>query len=76
MEDRTEKPDSGEDTGLMMKRKPLGFLSQNVDLSLTSVPIILCCFCSGLIDSCVFNAWGVFATMQTGMKTYFERSSL
>ncbi|KAF2670572.1 DUF1275 domain protein [Microthyrium microscopicum] len=28
--------------------------------------MILCCFCSGLIDSTVFNAWGVFATMQTG----------
>src|ERR1700761_7707289 len=42
------------------------YWSRNVSTSLTSIPIILCCFCSGLIDSCVFNAWGVFATMQTG----------
>jgi hypothetical protein len=33
---------------------------------MTSIPILLCCFCSGLVDSAVFNAWGVFATMQTG----------
>lgn len=43
------------------------YLSRNVENYLTSIPIILCCFCSGLIDSSVFNAWGVFATMQTGM---------
>jgi len=33
---------------------------------LTSIPIILCCFTSGLVDANVFNAWGVFASMQTG----------
>lgn len=33
---------------------------------MTSIPILLCCLCSGLVDSAVFNAWGVFATMQTG----------
>jgi uncharacterized membrane protein YoaK (UPF0700 family) len=43
------------------------YLFRNVDLSLTSIPILFCCFCSGLIDSTVFNAWGVFATMQTGI---------
>ena len=34
---------------------------------MTSIPILFCCFTSGLVDSAVFNAWGVFATMQTGM---------
>ncbi|KAF2399309.1 hypothetical protein EJ06DRAFT_531628 [Trichodelitschia bisporula] len=42
------------------------YLLRPIDTSLTSIPIILCCFCSGLIDSTVFNAWGVFGTMQTG----------
>ncbi|KAF2423193.1 hypothetical protein EJ08DRAFT_596326 [Tothia fuscella] len=40
--------------------------SRNVNLRWTTIPIILCCSCSGLIDSCIFNVWGVFATMQTG----------
>ena len=43
-------------------------MSCNIRNYLTSIPIILCCFCSGLIDSCVFDAWGVFATMQTGVQ--------
>jgi uncharacterized membrane protein YoaK (UPF0700 family) len=42
-------------------------LSRNVDPFLTSIPVILCCFTSGLVDSAAFNAWGVFASMQTGM---------
>ncbi|KAJ3038181.1 hypothetical protein HDV00_000926 [Rhizophlyctis rosea] len=33
---------------------------------MTSIPVLLCCFCSGLVDASVFNAYGVFATMQTG----------
>jgi uncharacterized membrane protein YoaK (UPF0700 family) len=41
-------------------------LTQEISLSLTSVPILFCCFSSGLVDSCVFNSWGVFASMQTG----------
>jgi hypothetical protein len=36
---------------------------------MTSIPILLCCLTSGLVDSAVFNAWGVFATMQTGTPT-------
>lgn len=51
------------------KPKPnrLSNLSHEVKNSLTSIPILLCCFTAGLIDSSTFNAWGVFATMQTGM---------
>lgn len=51
------------------KSKPkttIGNLSRNVNNSLTSIPILLCCFTAGLIDSSTFNAWGVFSTMQTG----------
>jgi hypothetical protein len=47
------------------KRGP-SYLQQNIDPFLTSIPILLCCFTSGLIDAGVFNAWSVFASMQTG----------
>lgn len=42
------------------------YFQQNIDTFLTSIPILLCCFTSGVIDAGVFNAWGVFASMQTG----------
>jgi uncharacterized membrane protein YoaK (UPF0700 family) len=45
------------------------YLQQEINTFLTSIPILLCCFTSGLIDSNVFNAWGVFASMQTGIIT-------
>ncbi|QDS72308.1 hypothetical protein FKW77_007470 [Venturia effusa] len=48
------------------KASKWGSLSRDVNNSLTSIPILLCCFTAGLIDSSTFNAWGVFATMQTG----------
>jgi len=48
-----------------VKRKP-PILRQKISTNLTSIPILLCCFTSGLIDASVFNAWGVFASMQTG----------
>jgi hypothetical protein len=43
-----------------------GYLQENIDTFLTSIPILVCCFTSGLIDAGVFNAWSVFASMQTG----------
>ncbi|TID20656.1 hypothetical protein E6O75_ATG05420 [Venturia nashicola] len=49
-----------------IKGNNMGYLSRDVKNSLTSIPILLCCFTAGLIDSSTFNAWGVFATMQTG----------
>lgn len=30
------------------------------------VPMIACCFVSGLIDSAAYNAWTCFVSMQTG----------
>jgi uncharacterized membrane protein YoaK (UPF0700 family) len=42
------------------------YLTGKVNPFLTSIPILLCCFTSGVIDSSVFNAWGIFASMQTG----------
>jgi hypothetical protein len=47
--------------------KPTPYHRRTIRNYMTSIPILLCCFTSGLVDSAVFNAWGVFATMQTGM---------
>ncbi|KIW04390.1 hypothetical protein, variant [Verruconis gallopava] len=59
-----EARDAHADTDDVSKRIP--YYRRNVRNYMTSIPILLCCFCSGLVDSAVFNAWGVFATMQTG----------
>lgn len=45
---------------------PAYYLSREIHNYLTSLPILGCCFASGLIDAAVFNAWGVFACIQTG----------
>ena len=42
------------------------FLSQELDASWMGVPLILCFFTSGLIDSVAFNSWNCFVGMQTG----------
>ncbi len=47
--------------------KHMPFHRPNVRNYMTSIPILLCCFCSGLVDSAVFNAGGVFATMQASI---------
>jgi uncharacterized membrane protein YoaK (UPF0700 family) len=52
------------------------FWSRNVKNSFTSIPILLCSFTAGLIDSTTFNGWGVFATMQTGNSDGIASSSL
>lgn len=30
------------------------------------IPVIICCFVSGLCDSATYNAWTCFVSMQTG----------
>ncbi|KAG0131649.1 hypothetical protein HOY82DRAFT_559754 [Tuber indicum] len=41
--------------------------TQHVDL-----PLLLCTFVSGVIDSSVYNAWTVFAAMQTGNTVFLS----
>jgi uncharacterized membrane protein YoaK (UPF0700 family) len=41
-------------------------MTRKIHPFLSSIPILLCCFTSGVVDSSVFNAWGIFASMQTG----------
>ncbi|KAK2604088.1 hypothetical protein N8I77_007046 [Diaporthe amygdali] len=37
-----------------------------IDLSLTNIPLLACCFITGLLDTTMFQAYGTFVSMQTG----------
>lgn len=39
----------------------------------TDIPIIACCFASGLCDSSAFNAWNTFVSMQTGESLFISQ---
>ncbi|ETN46742.1 uncharacterized protein HMPREF1541_00931 [Cyphellophora europaea CBS 101466] len=42
------------------------YLSQELDIQWMGLPILICFFTSGLIDSVAFNSWNCFVGMQTG----------
>lgn len=42
------------------------YFTEEVDTRRSDVLLIACSFISGMIDSAAFNAWGSFASMQTG----------
>lgn len=48
------------------KRGWLTTLRDDIDPARSDIPIISCCFVSGLCDSVAFNASNVFVSMQTG----------
>lgn len=48
----------------------LSHLKAEVSLDHADVPIIACCYVSGLCDSSSFNAWGCFVSMQTGTSLF------
>ncbi|KAG6364243.1 hypothetical protein INS49_005842 [Diaporthe citri] len=54
------KADSG--LSYSMRRR----LDDIVDLSLANVPLLACCFITGLLDTTMFQAYGTFVSMQTG----------
>ncbi|KAL1858117.1 hypothetical protein Daus18300_010118 [Diaporthe australafricana] len=37
-----------------------------VDVSLANIPLLACCFITGLLDTTMFQAYGTFVSMQTG----------
>ncbi|EEP81386.1 predicted protein [Uncinocarpus reesii 1704] len=43
-----------------------GYLQEQIDTGNSDLILIVCSFISGVIDSAAFNAWGSFASMQTG----------
>ncbi|KAG6089790.1 hypothetical protein E4U15_001348 [Claviceps sp. LM218 group G6] len=43
-----------------------GRFSEHVDLEFAYIPLLACCFVSGLTDGTIYNAYGTFVSMQTG----------
>ena len=41
-------------------------LTTEVATAYATIPMLVCCFCSGLVDSTIYNAFGTFVSMQTG----------
>ncbi|KAI9761496.1 MAG: hypothetical protein M4579_001006 [Chaenotheca gracillima] len=48
------------------KSRLKAYVKAEIKLTHTDIPTLSCCFISGLIDSAVFNAFGIFVSMQTG----------
>ncbi|OCK85664.1 hypothetical protein K432DRAFT_377436 [Lepidopterella palustris CBS 459.81] len=42
------------------------YLTETVNPTRGDIPLLICCFTTGLLDSAAFNNWGVFVGMQTG----------
>ncbi|KAI3399727.1 hypothetical protein diail_5794 [Diaporthe ilicicola] len=40
--------------------------SGTIDASLANIPLLACCFITGLLDTTMFQAYGTFVSMQTG----------
>ena len=43
------------------------YLTKNIRVDYAYLPLLVCCFLTGLIDAASYNAWTVFMGMQTGM---------
>ena len=43
------------------------YLAKDIRLDYAYLPLLVCCFLTGLIDAASYNAWNVFMGMQTGM---------
>ena len=48
------------------------YFLQKVQVQNAYVPLLLCCFITGLIDAGSYNAWTVFMGMQTGAFATFR----
>ena len=43
------------------------YLAANISTRHADLPLLACCFVTGIIDAGAYNAWGTFMGMQTGM---------
>ncbi|KAL8627863.1 hypothetical protein Q9189_006428 [Teloschistes chrysophthalmus] len=57
------------------KRQLRSFLTENVAILYAPLPLLVCCFLTGLIDAGSYNAWSVFMGMQTGNTVFLALSS-
>ncbi|KAL6714342.1 hypothetical protein ACLMJK_007765 [Lecanora helva] len=51
------------------------FLMEEVNVKNAYVPLLVCCFTTGLIDAGCYNAWSVFMGMQTGNTIFLALST-
>ena len=55
---------------LGQKTRPRGrarrYLTENICIDNAYIPLLVCCFLTGLIDAGSYSAWSVFMGMQTG----------
>ncbi|PHH89361.1 hypothetical protein CDD83_6207 [Cordyceps sp. RAO-2017] len=64
--ENTSQPDS-ENGGPLKERQGLvRRVLEDVDITLAYLPLLVCCFVSGLTDGTIYNAYGTFVSMQTG----------
>ncbi|KAF4587136.1 DUF1275 domain protein [Ophiocordyceps camponoti-floridani] len=60
-------PDSeAEGAPLKQRRGFVGTILEDLDVRLAYLPLLVCCFVSGLTDGTIYNAYGTFVSMQTG----------
>ncbi|TWU73117.1 hypothetical protein ED733_000370 [Metarhizium rileyi] len=64
--ENTNSPDSDTDRQSKEEKQVVKKLYQHVDLELAYLPMLACCFVSGLTDGTIYNAYGTFVSMQTG----------
>ena len=48
------------------------YLTQDIRVRNAWIPLLICCFVTGLIDGGSYNAWQVFMGMQTGLSVRSE----
>ncbi|KAI1634401.1 hypothetical protein F4809DRAFT_618855 [Biscogniauxia mediterranea] len=49
-----------------LKDRFLEHLSEEIDPTFGALPLLACCFATGLTDGTLYNAYGTFVSMQTG----------
>lgn len=48
------------------------YFLQNIRVQHAYLPLLVCCFLTGLIDAGSYNAWRVFMGMQTGESSHIR----
>jgi len=46
------------------------YFTQNIRVQNAYLPLLACCFITGLVDAGSYNAWRVFMGMQTGILSH------
>ncbi|GAP84867.1 putative DUF1275 domain protein [Rosellinia necatrix] len=71
-EEKAAPPNVGDNSSSEQLAKPnagssfLSRLSEDLDPRFVYLPLLVCCFVTGLTDGTLYNAYGTFVSMQTG----------